>query len=513
MIKNLITISGIALVISLIISCSDSQGRSKLLDTTVMTRNGLVKGALNQNETVAIFKGIPFAAPPVGDLRWREPQPPLSWEGIRDATAFCSSCIQVSSRRLPWTDEYMNRDSTSEDCLFLNIWTPARSASDKLPVMVWIYGGALREGSGSIDVYNGEELAKKGIIVITINYRVGVLGFLAHPWLTAESPNGASGNYGLLDQVAALKWVKENIAAFRGDPEKVTIAGQSAGSRSVHMLTSSPLAKGLFNGAAVFSGASMGRFDNINTLTEAEEAGIKYVTSKGATNLAELRAIAPEDLIADFGISVDGWLLREKPAAVFQKGIQNDVPTIAGLVADEGSSSAGYGKTTMNEFIENAKKTYENKYEEFLSLYPANSDEEAGLMSIEVAREKGRFDLYAWAKFRGMTAKTPVFTYYFERGIPWPEHPEFRAFHTSDVTYWFNNLKMVDRPWTEADSVLGERVSSYLVNFVTTGNPNGDGLPLWPVFDENKNETLKLNTVIEPIPVAGEKKIEFFKDL
>jgi para-nitrobenzyl esterase len=506
-------ILSITIAITLMMSCTGNQNKTKILDSTVKTKYGLVKGAINENQTVTIFKGIPYAAPPVGDLRWREPQPPALWEGVKDATTFCASCIQVNNRRLPWTNEYMIPGSTSEDCLFLNIWTPAKTASDNLPVMVWIHGGGMREGSGSIDVYDGEELAKKGIIVVTINYRVGALGFLAHPWLTAESTHKASGDYGFLDQVAALNWVKENIAAFGGNAQNVTITGQSAGSRSVHMLTASPLAKGLFKGAAVFSGASIGRLTGVKTLAEAEAAGVKFAESKGAKSLAELRAIAPADLISDAGITIDGWFLPDAPVNIFKNGLQNDVPTIAGMVADEGSSSESYGKVTKDEFIKDAKETYKGKSKEFLALYPVNSDEEAGLKSIEVAREKGRFDLYQWAKFRGATAKTPAYTYYFERGIPWPEHPEFGAHHTSDVTYWFKNLKKLDRPWTIADSLLAENVSSYLVNFVTSGNPNGAGLPVWPTFDANKAETLKLNLTIETIPVANENKIELFKGL
>jgi para-nitrobenzyl esterase len=508
--KNHTTIFGVALTITLFLSCTGNKSNSKILDSTVMTRNGLVKGAVNDSETVVMFKGIPYGAAPVGDLRWSEPQPPVPWEGVKDATQFCASCIQLNNRRLPWTDEYMIPGATSEDCLFLNIWTPAKTATDNLPVMVWIHGGGLREGSGSIDVYDGEELAKKGIIVVNINYRVGLLGFLAHPWLTTESSHEASGNYGFLDQVLALKWVQENIAAFGGDPNKVTISGQSAGSRSVHMLTASPLAKGLFSGAAVFSGASMGRLTGVRSLAEAEADGVKFVESTGAKSLAEIRALAPEDLIRDFGITIDGWFLPDAPADIFQNGLQNDVPTIAGLTADEGSSSENYGKMTRDDFVKKAKETYATKSNEFLALYPADSDDNAGMKSIEVAREKGRFDIYEWARFRNATSKTPVYTYYFERGIPWPEHPEFGAFHTGDVIYWFNNLKKLNRPWTDSDKEFAENVSSYLVNFVSTGDPNGEGLPVWPSFDADKSETLRLNLTIETIPVASENKMKFF---
>ena len=218
----------VSLFLSLLfLSCTGKESSEQPFDSIVATQSGLVQGAVNESKTVTAFKGIPFAAPPVGDLRWREPQPPAAWDGVRDATKFCPSCMQDGDgkARLPWTEEYMNQTEISEDCLFLNVWTPARSAADSLPVMVWIHGGGFREGSGSIDVYDGEELARKGIIVVTVNYRLGVLGYLTHPELTAESPHKASGNYGFMDNVAALQWVKDNIAAFGGNPEKVTVPG------------------------------------------------------------------------------------------------------------------------------------------------------------------------------------------------------------------------------------------------------------------------------------------------
>lgn len=507
--KNFKLLAGLAVVIALIMSCAGKQ--NKLIDPIVDTEYGKVQGVVNESGTLVSFKGIPYAAPPVGDLRWREPQPPVPWEGVRDATKFCANCVQVNNRRLPWTDEYMIRGESSEDCLFLNIWTPAKSSMDNLPVLVYIHGGGLREGSGAIDVYDGEELAKKGIVVVTINYRVGALGFLAHPWLSAESPNNASGNYGFMDQIASLKWMKANIAAFGGNPEKITVAGQSAGSRSVHQLTASPLAKGLICGAVTMSGASMERITTFVSSDTALARGVRFAESLGVSSLEELRAKPAADLVADFGASIDGYVLPETMVAIFEKGEQNDVPAIAGLVSDEGSSREGYGKSTVNDFIKDVKENYGDRADELLSLYPAKTDEEAGTMSVELAREKGRADLYEWALFRAQTAKTPAYTYYFSRGIPWPEHPEFNAFHTGDVIYWFNNLKKLDRPWTQTDTIVAETASSYLVNFVINGNPNGAGLPEWPAIEAGKAETMELGSDIRVIPVASEQKIEFFK--
>lgn len=506
--KSLKLIVSFAAVALLLISCNSGPG--KLIDNVVKTEYGEVQGVTNETGTVVSFKGIPYASPPVGDLRWKPPQPPAVWEGIRDATKFCANCIQVNNRRLPWTDEYMIRGESSEDCLFLNIWTPAKSSSASLPVLVYIHGGGLREGSGSIDVYNGEELAKKGIVVVTINYRVGALGFLAHPWLSAESENNASGNYGFMDQIAALKWIRSNIAAFGGNPEKVTISGQSAGSRSVHLLTASPLAKGLFCGAVTMSGASMERISGFIPADTALARGVRFAENKGVKSLAELRAMPASELIADFAASVDGYVLPKSMPYIFEKGQQNDVPAIAGLVSDEGSSRQGYGISTVDEFKQYAKDNFGEKAGDFLLLYPSETDADAGRSSVEVARDKGRIDLHEWAVFRSKTAKTPAYTYYFSRGIPWPEHPEFGAFHTGDVIYWFNNLKLLDRPWTETDSVVADIASSYLVNFVTNGDPNGEGLPEWPAFDPGRKVTQEIGSQIQTIPVASDDKISFF---
>lgn len=507
--KNFKLLILIAAVTAMVLSCST--GKSKLISSTVQTGFGKVKGIINETGTVVSFLGIPYAAPPVGDLRWKAPQSPVAWEGIRDASKFCANCVQVNNRRLPWTDEYMIRGESGEDCLFLNIWTPASSPSDNLPVLVFIHGGGLREGSGSIDVYNGEELAKKGIVVVTLNYRVGALGFLAHPWLSAESEHNASGNYGFMDQIAALKWINSNIAAFGGDPAKVTISGQSAGSRSVHVLTASPLAKGLFRGAVTMSGASMARISGFISSDSALARGVRFAESKAAKSLEELRALPATELIEDFGASVDGYVLPESMVSIFEKGLQNDVPAIAGLTADEGSSREGYGRSTVKEFVESAKLKYPGKEKALLKLYPVTSDEEAGASSVLLSREEGRYETNEWAAFRAKTAVTPAYTYFFTRGIPWPEHPEFGAFHTGDIIYWFNNLKKLDRPWSKTDTIIAETASSYLINFVKNGDPNGEGLPVWPAFDPDRNEMLEIGSETKIINAVAQGKLDFFR--
>jgi len=260
----------------------------------VEVKSGLIAGVAAGDSTIAVFKGIPYAGPPVGDLRWRAPRPPAAWQGIRKTDRFSASCVQnIVPERKPWTFEFMTHNEISEDCLYLNIWTPAKSAGEKLPVFFWMYGGGNVEGSASVPVYDGENLAKKGLVVVTINYRLGVFGFFTHPELTKESDT--SGNYGLLDQLAALHWVHDNIAAFGGDPARVTIAGQSAGAGDAHILVASPFAKGLVARAIEESGSSI--VSNVRTLSEQEKDGVRFAEAKGLHSLAELRAASWKDLM------------------------------------------------------------------------------------------------------------------------------------------------------------------------------------------------------------------------
>lgn len=486
-------------VFSLIVSCTS---KSKILDPVVQTESGLVQGVANASATVTSFKGIPYAAPPVGDLRWKEPQPPLAWEGIRDASEFCASCIQEKQgSRLPWTEEFMVQNDISEDCLFLNIWTPARTAEDKLAVLVYIHGGGFVEGSGAIVTYDGDALARKGIVVVTINYRLGALGFLAHPDLTAESPHKVSGNYGLLDQVVALKWIQDNIAAFGGDPGRVTIAGQSAGAMSVQDLTVSPLAKGLFHGAITQSGASYSRSGSMTRLAEAETMGVDFTSSKGATSIADLRAMLALEVIKNepgqpyfrFGTVVDGYFLTGSYMDIFAEGKQNDTPYMTGMNRDE----LRYGG-------EKSKAYYD--------LYLADAGEDSALAETTAAREYSRLNAWLWMDHRSKTARTKGYIYYFTQAIPWPEHPEFGAFHTGDVPYFFNNLSKLDRPWTTVDTLVADRMSSYWANYVKTGDPNGDELPDWSAFDPGKKEVMELGEEMGMILVAAnEERFDFLK--
>ncbi len=484
--------------------------RAAAVTGTVKVAGGSLEGATTASG-IRVFKGIPYAAPPVGDLRWRPPQPPAKWDIVRKADKFSDSCMQALNRaRNPWTKEFMVQNAASEDCLCLNVWTGAKAATEKRPVLVWLHGGAFYEGSGEIITYDGEELAKKGVIVVTINYRLGIFGFYTHPELTKESPQHASGNYGLLDCVAALQWVQKNITAFGGDPGRVTIAGQSAGAAAVHTLTASPLAKGLFHRAIAESGSGVGR--RTKELAASEQDGVKWAETKSAISLQELRAKPAADLLggARFGPVVDGWFLPADTAAIFAQGKQNDVPTMTGLTADEGSASPTYGKVKAEDFAKQAQQRFSAQAEAFLQLYPANDQLQASLAQKQSARDQGLVSMYLWATERAKTSKAKAYTYYFTRGIPWPEYTEFAAFHTGDVPYFFANLKHLDRPWEEVDRKLSETASSYWANFAKTGNPNGNGLPNWPVFDTAQQVTMELGEKIGARPVAEKGKLAFF---
>jgi len=487
------------------VSCNNGSGND-LINSVVQVESGLLKGKVNSDGTITAFMGIPYAAPPVGELRWKEPQPPKKWEGVRDADKFCASCMQVRAfSRNPWTSEFMVQDTISEDCLFLNVWTPARSPADKLPVMVYIHGGAFNEGSGSVEVYDGEELARKGIIVITINYRLNVFGFFVHPELTAESPHGSSGNYGLLDQVAALRWVRDNISAFGGDPGRVTIAGQSAGAMSVRSLIVSPLAAGLFHRAITQSGSTMPRSNPMgtaNSLAEAEKRGLDFAKSKGVSSLAELRAMPAFDLMAPvqgqpqirFSTVIDGYFMTGEMMQAFEEGKHNDTPFLTGMNAGETRYSGDRGK-------------------DFENLYPSSTAEEKTTVEKVAGQEQSRLNTWLWLKYRSNYSKTNSYEYFFDRAIPWPEHPEFGAFHTAEVPYVFNNMKMIKNHTMEkADTIVADLMSSYWANFVKNGDPNGEGLPRWNAFDSTRYEVMRLGEEPGMIPVAENKeRFEFLR--
>ncbi len=418
----------------------------------------------------------------------------------------------------------MDHAERSEDCLFLNVWTGGTEG--KRPVLVWIHGGGFDQGSTSVALYNGEALARKGIVVVTINYRLGVFGFFTHPELTRESAVHSSGNYGLLDAVAALQWVKANIAAFGGDPARVTIGGQSAGAMAVHALIASPLAKGLFHGAIAQSGSSIGNM--LRPLADAEKDGVKFQAAKGAGSLKHLRAMPVYLLMTQsdgaafrWNPVADGWLLPDTASAISAQGKQNDVATLTGWCADEGSVDPKYGKRTPEEFEREVRRPSVggpasffgltpagDLADEFLKLYPASTP---GKSQIESARAQNMVSTFLWAKQRAAHSRTAVYTYLWDHPLPGPKRDLYGAFHSAELPYMFNSLAGVKRAWEPADYAIAEKTTSYWANFVKTGNPNGGGLPKWPAWDVNTPVTMELGDRFEVRPIADAAQVKLLE--
>jgi para-nitrobenzyl esterase len=478
----------------------------------VNTDAGKISG-VTDSQGVTSYKGVPFGAPPVGNLRWQAPQPVEHWSDVRKADHFGNACYQSEAHsRLPWTEPFMEQGPVSEDCLYLNVWTAAKSPNERRPVMVYIYGGGFNEGSGSVAVYDGTELAKRGVVVVNMNYRVGAFGFLVYPGLSKESEHRVSGNYGLLDQIAALQWVHKNIAAFGGDPNRVMIFGQSAGAISVHDLMQSPLAKGLFERAIAESGPGLigGRGAAQPTLADREQAGVKWAESKGAHSLADLRALSAEDVLKAAGAGVppqnqpvaDGYVLP-LPGAAPSVG---EVPLVVGMVADDigvGAMGRGpAGKPTVASYEDAAKKKYGDQADQFLKLYPVKSDDDVAGMLKVAGRDQARVSIDLWSANQ-VTVSGKVYTYFFDRVIPWPEHPEFGAFHTSEVPYVFENLALSGHPTEPADQKVSDAVSAYWMNFATSGDPNGKSLAKWPAYNAGAHTTMELGDKMGPMPEAA----------
>jgi carboxylesterase type B len=491
----------------------------------VKTENGTIAGIPGSDAAVMQFLGLPFAAPPVGDLRWRPPQAPASWPGLRKADRFSATCAQNVGGEgpdRPWTVEFNAHGFQSEDCLYLNVWTAAASANERRPVLVYVYGGGNREGSSDIPIYHGAGLAKKGLVVVTINYRLGVFGFLAHPELTKEAADHVSGNYGLMDQQAALRWVQRNIAAFGGDPAKVTVAGQSAGAGDMHFLAISPTAQGLFRGLIAQSGSKAWNDQSLPnpmmwlSLADAEREGVKYTDTLAAKSLQELRAMSWQQLLNSKApvpnrAVVGGAILPEGFAATFAKGRQNDVPFITGANMDEHGSephpkvdAAGFRKSVQDRFGDMA--------DAFLKLYPVVSDADAPAAFNAVMRDYERASMYRWAVDRQKTSKTKAFTYYWTHAIPGPEKERWGAFHCSEIPYFLNTLDESPRPFVAVDQQIAAAMSSYYVNFVTTGDPNGKGLATWPAIDPDSAATMELGDHYRPIPVAEKARLELLQE-
>lgn len=458
----------------------------------VKTLSGVVEG--KDDGTVRSFLGIPYALPPVGDLRWKPPVPAAKWEGIRKASEFGQHCLQGN----PFGDMVTRDPGGSEDCLSLNVWVPSNPSSKKLAVMVWIYGGGFVAGTTSEGRQDGIRLAQQGVIVVSMNYRLNIFGFLVHPELAKESGHGSAGNYGLMDQLLALHWVHDNIAAFGGDPGNVTIFGESAGSFSVSAQMASPLAKGMFNKAIGESGAAFSRSGlSFESVASREEKDTKLVKEKlGVSTLAELRALPAQKLLDifgkagpdafDFGPNIDGYFLPEPPSAIFAAGRRNDVPLLAGWNKDEGSYELGSDKPTAESMKAMAEKEFGGKAPEFLKLYPTDTPEKTMRSATDYAGDTFiAFSTWAWIEAQGKTGKHVIYRYRFDMAPPSSNAnaPKMGAYHSAEIEYVFGQLdSKAGVPWRSEDRALSEQMMKYWSNFAKNGDPNGPGLPKWPKY-------------------------------
>ena len=459
------------------------------------TADGVVEG-ITLEGGVRAWRGIPFAAPPVRGLRWRPPQPPAHWNGVRKADRFADQCTQARV----FDDMVFRSAGTSEDCLYLNVWAPPASATGARPVLVYFYGGGFVAGDGSEFRYDGASMARRGIVVVTVNYRLGAFGFLAHPALAAESPDGATGNYALLDQVAALKWVQANARAFGGDPARVTIGGESAGSVSVSALMASPLARGLFARAIGESGSALTNHP-IPTRAQAESAGVTFAALAGASSIAELRDRSAMEILAasmakgapNWTLDVDGAFLREQPESAYAAGRQARVPLLAGWNSTElGAWYFGIqGDATPQQMRAILQKTFGARATDAERYYPLSTPSEAARSAIMLASDLGIvYETWKWQELHARTSNQPVYRYVFAQPRPCAiadcgKSPARAtgAVHSAEIEYALGNLA-TNRvyAWTAEDHAVGETMESYFANFVKSGDPNGASLPSWPVF-------------------------------
>ena len=527
---------GCVVLFGAMLSPGITSGSGALVPDRVKTTAGVVEGLGRQASGVRAFKGIPFAQPPVGELRWRPPQALKSWAGVRRAEKFGPRCMQHPV----FGDMNFRSDGMSEDCLYLNVWTPAKSAKERLPVLVYFYGGGFIAGDGSEPRYDGEALARRGVVAVTLNYRLGLFGFLAHPELSKESPHHASGNYGLLDQAAALRWVRENVAAFGGDPRRVTVAGESAGSASVSAQMASPLSRDLIAGAIGESGSVLSTMRAV-PLAQAEADGTKFAAEVGAASLAALRALTTEQLMeatkrqpfGRFPIAVDGYFFSEPPQETYAAGRQARVPLLVGWNSEEMTWRAllGGDEPTPENYEKAVRRLYGARAEEALKLYPAKTRDE--VIEVATALAGDRFIGYSTWKWFDLHTKTGgrnVYRYFYAHPRP-PMTPEMGdarpglaggvvrgpntgavamppargAVHSAEIEYALGNLPTNKvYAWTPDDYKVSELLQSYFVNFVKKGDPNGRGLPKWPAVTQGGPVRL--------MRVAVESRVEDEKD-
>ncbi|MET0463173.1 MAG: carboxylesterase family protein [Chitinophagaceae bacterium] len=488
--------------------------------TVVRTADGSVQGVSGKDGVIS-FKGIPFAAAPTGPFRWREPQPVQKWEGIRKADHFGPRAMQTAV----FGDMGFRSDGMNEDCLYLNVWTPDTEPNKLLPVLVYFYGGGFVAGDGSESRYDGASMARHGIVALTVNYRLGAFGFMAHPELTKESPFNASGNYGLLDQAAALKWVRKNISVFGGDPLRVTIAGESAGSISVSAQMASPLAKDLISAAIGESGSILGTL-SAAPVANAEAAGVAFGKAAEANTLAELRAMPADKLLAAaakfnpfrFPIAIDGYFFPQDPFAIYAANRQAQIPLLAGWNNEEANFKGvlGTAKPTKENFEAAVKKIYGTKADEVLKIYHVESDEDAEQVATDLAGDRFiSFSTWKWIDEQVKSNK-PVYRYLYSHPRPQMRSagsapglaggvvkssgpappPDKGAVHSAEIEYAMGNLEGNKVfAWTADDHKVSKTMQAYFINFIQTHSPNGKGLPQWPAITKSNVQFININVI------------------
>lgn len=469
--------------LALILTASFSAQASAQDAPTAELDSGVVAG--ERSGDLSIYRGIPFAAPPVGALRWAPPRPVAPWDGVRDATEFAPGCMQP---KRPSAAEL--EQPISEDCLYLNVWSPAQSTDEQLPVLVWIHGGAWRFGSTQLPRFDGAALARRGVIFVSVAYRMGAFGYLAHPSLSNDSPTRVSGNYGLLDNIAALEWVHRNIGAFGGDPAKVTIMGQSAGAFSTSQLAQSPLAAGLFRGVIADSGASFGELGTQVVPVEiAAQGGTIWAQRMGATTSQDLRALGADEILAadrlegeqDFRPNADGYVLPRDPVAHYLAGEQNIAAVLMGSNQMEGIPLLG--RQTLDGYRQYVNATFCEEAPTIFGLYPATSDAEALAAHRELMRDMAfGWQAWTWARLQAQTGEQPIYYYHFNYTRPAQPNRPAGPIHSSELGYAMDNLDAAGTGWEARDREVADAMATYWTNFVKTGDPNGEGLPAWPAY-------------------------------
>ncbi len=505
-----------------------------------ITPSGDLQGATSADGVVKCFRGVPFAQPPVGALRWRAPQRLQPWAGVRPALANGPTSVQAARPKGSISD--FGAEPTSEDCLHLNVWSAATEADERRPVMLWIHGGGFYYGSGTLPQFDGANLARRGVVVVTINYRLGPLGFLAQPELDRESPTGVSGNYGFLDQIAALEWVRDHINAFGGDPNRVTVFGQSVGSSSVCCLVASPLTKGLIHRAICQSGGSMSTpgapgGGSMQTIDQARAAGLEFARRRNARGIEDLRAMAAEIvqsptagsggavLAAEMAnLRLSGWVIIDGHAIptnvhdIYASGRQNRIPIITGANAHEGSTQPPISSLAAHEAEWRARfgDDLTNAYFEAYRLREASDPEEAARHAMG---ERG-FNWQNWTQLRlhARTSGASAYGYFFSRLQPFPEGASYientngnlGAFHTAEIPFVFDTLTTRNWDWSADDQSIANHMSSYWVNFAATGDPNGDGLPHWPNFRHNDEDVMLFGERASAGPIPNRANLDFW---